>query len=139
MTLELIRTADSPPSTATQFDALRDELETQRRFRLAQIDDLANDIMRMMADGDEARCQVAQALTRAAETALEHIDAALCRLGESTYGICEYCHEPIPNERLEVLPMTRSCTPCRASAESGHRSHAPRRVRAAGPLAQPAP
>ena len=35
------------------------------------------------------------------------------------YGTCEHCTEPIPFERLEVLPMSRLCTPCQHLTESG--------------------
>jgi DnaK suppressor protein len=60
----------------------------------------------------------------AAESALEDIDAALQRLEEDSYGICQRCAEPIAWERLEVLPMSRFCTPCQYLAEWGrpHRS-----------------
>ena len=75
-----------------------------------------------MATADQARLQVSRVLTLAAESALEDIDAALQRLEQGSYGICERCAEPIPWERLEVLPMTRLCTPCQYLAESG-RSH----------------
>jgi DnaK suppressor protein len=50
---------------------------------------------------------------------LEDIDAALQRLEEDSYGICQRCAEPIAWERLEVLPMSRLCTPCQYLAESG--------------------
>jgi DnaK suppressor protein len=50
---------------------------------------------------------------------LSEIDAALQRLVDGSYGICERCAEPIPCERLEVLPMTRLCTTCPYLAESG--------------------
>jgi RNA polymerase-binding transcription factor len=55
----------------------------------------------------------------AAEAALSEIDAALQRLENGSCGICERCAEPIPGERLEVLPMSRLCTPCQYLAESG--------------------
>jgi RNA polymerase-binding transcription factor DksA len=55
---------------------------------------------------------------------LDDIDAALQRLEEDSYGICQRCAEPIAWERLEVLPMSRLCTPCQYLAELGrpHRS-----------------
>jgi DnaK suppressor protein len=62
---------------------------------------------------------VTRTLTLAAEAALSEIDAALRRLEEGSYGLCESCAEPIPWERLDVLPMSRLCTPCQHLAESG--------------------
>jgi hypothetical protein len=35
-----------------------------------------------------------------------------CIRQPGSYGICERCTEPIPWQRLEVLPMSRLCTPC---------------------------
>ena len=75
--------------------------------------------MEAMASADEPRLQVTRTLTLAAEAALSEIDAALRRLEEGSYGLCESCAEPIPWERLEVLPMSRLCTPCQYLAESG--------------------
>ena len=71
-----------------------------------------------VATADQNRLQVTRALTLAAEWALSEIDSALQRLDEGSYGICERCAEPIPEERLEVLPMSRLCTPCQYLADS---------------------
>ncbi|WNS45504.1 TraR/DksA C4-type zinc finger protein [Paenibacillus sp. MMS20-IR301] len=38
---------------------------------------------------------------------LHEIEAALQRIGDGTYGICEISKEEIPFERLEALPYTR--------------------------------
>ena len=51
-------------------------------------------------------------LMLAAEAALSEIDAALQRLEQGSYGICERRAETILSERLEVLPMSRLCAPC---------------------------
>ena len=33
--------------------------------------------------------------------------------------LCEFCRAPIPPERLEAIPGTRSCTTCQGKAELG--------------------
>jgi DnaK suppressor protein len=43
---------------------------------------------------------------------LEQVLDALCRLEQGTYGTCTACQTPIPFERLQVFPETRTCTPC---------------------------
>jgi DnaK suppressor protein len=43
------------------------------------------------------------------ETVLREIDAALQRIEDGTYGICEICGKPIEEERLEAIPWTRLC------------------------------
>jgi DnaK suppressor protein len=94
-------------------------LDQQRRFRTEQLEDLAVDAAEAMASSDQSRLQVTRVLTLAAEAALSEIDAALQRLEDGSYGICEHCVEPIPWQRLDVLPMSRLCTPCQYLAESG--------------------
>ena len=41
---------------------------------------------------------------------------ALRRLEEGTYGQCVYCDNPIPTERLLVLPETDHCLGCGEAA-----------------------
>ena len=102
-----------------QLPAIRADLDKQRRFRSERLEELAVDATEAMATADQNRLQVTRVLTLAAEAALSEIDAALQRLEEGSYGICERCGEPIPWQRLEVLPMSRLCTPCQYLAESG--------------------
>jgi RNA polymerase-binding transcription factor DksA len=105
-----------------QLPAIRADLDKQRRFRTERLEELAVDAVdaaEAMATADQNRFEVTRVLTLAAEAALSEIDAALQRLEEGSYGICERCGAPIPWQRLEVLPMSRLCTPCQYLAESG--------------------
>jgi len=43
------------------------------------------------------------------EAEIGDLDAALRKVDEGTYGICEICGRPIEPERLEALPGTRTC------------------------------
>lgn len=43
------------------------------------------------------------------EDELAKINAALEKIDNGTYGVCEVCHEDIPYERLEALPYTAFC------------------------------
>lgn len=40
---------------------------------------------------------------------LEEVDAALGRMNDGSWGICEYCHDPIEAERLIADPLVRFC------------------------------
>jgi RNA polymerase-binding transcription factor DksA len=51
------------------------------------------------------------------EQVLEEIGAALDRLKEGTFGLCEECETEIPPARLEVLPYARYCVPCAEKLE----------------------
>lgn len=43
---------------------------------------------------------------------VHQIRQALNRIENGKYGVCGQCGNPIPNERLEVLPWTTSCINC---------------------------
>jgi DnaK suppressor protein len=48
---------------------------------------------------------------------LKEIDAAIARLDDNAYGMCDECGKEIPYKRLKVLPMTRQCVPCKSQQE----------------------
>ncbi len=52
------------------------------------------------------------ALLAAARERVAAIDAALARVGDGSYGVCERCGGPIGAERLAALPATRACIAC---------------------------
>jgi RNA polymerase-binding protein DksA len=53
------------------------------------------------------------------ERLLQAIDAALQRIEDGTYGICQNCGQPIGEERLEALPWTTRCIDCKRREERG--------------------
>jgi RNA polymerase-binding transcription factor DksA len=50
-----------------------------------------------------------EGLEAGAQQTLAEINAALRRIDEGTYGICEVCGKPIGAERLAAIPWTRLC------------------------------
>ena len=48
---------------------------------------------------------------------LEQMDAALTKLDDGTYGVCEACEEEIDEERLKVVPYTSHCVRCQKDQE----------------------
>ncbi len=50
---------------------------------------------------------------------LDEIEAAICRIDEGSYGLCEDCGKPIPRKRLEVLPFVQQCLACKGRRERG--------------------
>jgi len=50
-----------------------------------------------------------QSLVEHAELELVEIDAALKRLDQGAYGVCEACGKPISEGRLEIMPAARYC------------------------------
>ena len=49
------------------------------------------------------------ALIHVAQEHLSGIEAAMARLQQGTYGICEVCDQPIPAARLVARPTARTC------------------------------
>jgi RNA polymerase-binding protein DksA len=50
-----------------------------------------------------------EGLEEGARETLAEIDAALQRIEDGTYGICEVCGKPIGAERVSAIPWTRLC------------------------------
>ena len=44
---------------------------------------------------------------------LLYLEEALERIENGTYGICKGCGQEIPKERLEAVPHTQLCVPCK--------------------------
>ena len=52
------------------------------------------------------------ALLSDARQRLAHVDAAIARLAEGSYGRCERCGQPIGAARLAARPATATCITC---------------------------
>ena len=48
---------------------------------------------------------------------IRKIQAALTRIDDGTYGICEDCGDDISVPRLKARPVTRLCINCKAKQE----------------------
>jgi DnaK suppressor protein len=53
--------------------------------------------------------ELEEGLEEGQKETLVEIDAALQRIEDGTYGICENCGKPIAPERLAAIPWTRLC------------------------------
>lgn len=54
---------------------------------------------------------------------LFEIDAALKKIQDGNYGLCEISGKPIPHARLEALPFARYTVECQAELEKTNRLH----------------
>ncbi|WP_068255192.1 TraR/DksA family transcriptional regulator [Janibacter corallicola] len=102
-------------------------LEDERRETLARLETLTGDFDALIeaSEGSNAddehdpegstiafeRSQL-DALLRQGRASLTDIDAALERLEQGTYGICEQCGRPIGEGRLEARPTATRCIEC---------------------------
>ncbi|MEW6051895.1 MAG: TraR/DksA C4-type zinc finger protein [Candidatus Zixiibacteriota bacterium] len=46
-----------------------------------------------------------------------HIDEALRRIQDGSYGTCQTCSKPISQARLEAVPHARLCIDCKSKEE----------------------
>ena len=51
---------------------------------------------------------------------LRAIDAALLRMAEGSYGVCEACDKPIDVKRLNLTPQALRCIDCQTIFERTH-------------------
>lgn len=97
--------------TAAQLAAFRIQLLEQRRFRIDQLE--------MLNRASRGRTEITVSLMIGARCALRDVTSALQRMDDGSYGACTTCGEPIPLERLEVLPQLAKCMSCQRAAEIG--------------------
>lgn len=104
---------DTPPADArlrrTTAEEIRRRLEHERETRLTQLRALDE-------AGPSAQEQWTTGQRDTLLRVLKEIDAAFARVQDGTYGVCGGCATAIPDERLEILPYTRFCVPCRSDA-----------------------
>jgi RNA polymerase-binding transcription factor DksA len=121
--------------TAHERRAYRQQLQ-KMRTRLAggmgQLEDEALHPVSGAARGDElaqeadrpvraAEEDVARTLFASETHVLAEVTAALGRLMDGTFGVCEQCGRPIAKARLDTIPYARTCIRCareEASAEA---------------------
>jgi RNA polymerase-binding protein DksA len=63
--------------------------------------------------------EMSYSLEENSEHVLAAIDAALRRIEEGTYGICDRCGKPIGEERLEAVPWVTLCIDDKRKQEGG--------------------
>jgi DnaK suppressor protein len=106
---------------------LREKLLQRRKDIVEQLDSfgqalLALDQSRPPEFSEEAQEEAAanslKALDKQERKELKDIDAALVKLEQETYGICERCESEIGLPRLRALPMVRLCINCQKRLES---------------------
>ena len=96
--------------------ALRDDLES----RAASLRAGANVPSGGISFGKRVGEGTSIAIERLADVAIHDqiiqqlaaVEAALIRVAEGTYGVCEVCRRRIAHERLEAIPWASTCVSC---------------------------
>ncbi len=100
----------------TALEALRDDLEA----RAASLRAGANVPSGGISFGKRVGEGTSIAIERFTDVAIHDqivqqlaaVDAALVRVAEGSYGVCEVCRRQIAPERLEAIPWAATCVAC---------------------------
>ncbi len=101
--LALREELESVAATADQSSQVV-ELDQTRQGRLSRMDAMQAQAM-------------SQESVRRREMMLKNIAAAIKRIDDGTFGLCQTCEEPIHQKRLEFDPTARLCIECAKAAE----------------------
>jgi len=87
-----------------EAEGIGTESETENIAELSSLDQHPGDIATETFEREKDFSLLEQL-----EAEIGDLDAALRKVDQGTYGICEICGRPIEPERLEALPGTRTC------------------------------
>jgi RNA polymerase-binding transcription factor DksA len=87
--------------------------ESRETFERGGLDEM--EIARERSERDTLVAEISQE-----EAELAEVEAALGRIREGTYGLCEMTREPIPVERLRAVPWTRFSYAAAGDLEARH-------------------
>lgn len=112
-----------PRSVRRTLEVERDALRSQ----LGEFTVVPRDPMASVSFGKRVGEGTTQAVERIAQVSaarnldakLRHVERALAKLDDGTYGTCDVCGGPIGAERLEAIPSAVMCVRCASAQEPG--------------------
>lgn len=109
------------PMTAVEREAIRAKLEAEyqaNQEHIATLEAVTRPIAPENAIGRVSRMDAINnksineaALVKARKQNV-HLERALTRIEEPTFGVCMRCQQPIPVGRLMLMPATTRCVRC---------------------------
>jgi len=112
---------DRGDGVAVDTQTVRQELQTELARLETQLERQHAEADTVPGRGEQSTEQASQtleqerslALTQNLRTMIEQVQAALRRLENGTYGVCEGCGQAISPERLQALPFATQCVRCK--------------------------
>jgi RNA polymerase-binding transcription factor DksA len=111
--------SDAPTTdqAAVDYEALLEHERADLRRQLAELgfgDAGGLNYDSNFADSSQVTAERGEAEVLAGELrdALAEVEAAIARLAEGTYGLCQSCGQPITPARLEAMPAAKHCITC---------------------------
>jgi len=99
-------------------DALKSELEERLAALQARLSSIKRDATQSYSGDSAEQAQerendeVVDAIGKETAQSIRVIKAALARIEDGTYGICESCGEEIGEARLSAVPEATRCVDC---------------------------
>ena len=103
------------------YDVLKVQLEERLAVLLARLHKIKKDVTRSHSGDSAEQAQerendeVVDAIGNETAQSIRIVQAALERIEDGSYGICENCGEDIAEGRLEAIPEATRCVSCASS------------------------
>jgi DnaK suppressor protein len=100
------------------YEAVRAELEARLAELQARLASIKREVTQSHSGDSAEQAQerendeVVDAIGNETAQSIRVIQAAIERIDEGTYGLCERCGEEIGNARLRAIPEATSCVNC---------------------------
>ena len=101
------------------IEMIKQMLEAEREELLVQLQPSSEDDQSVDKNPDQMDIaqayndqDISSALQTFEEKQLIQIEIALKAIAQGNYGRCQYCQQPIPLERLQVMPNATMCVSC---------------------------
>jgi len=94
------------------IDSGQDQELSESLSEISDYDDHPADIATETFEREKDR-----ALRENARETIERVEAALQKMENGTYGLCDICGQPIPAGRLDAVPYATLCVKCQADVE----------------------
>ena len=100
------------------FEELKKELEERRSLMQSRLASIKRDVTQGHSGDSAEQAQerendeVVDAIGNETAQSIRSVTAALERIADGSYGICESCGEKIGPARLEIVPEATRCVAC---------------------------
>ena len=101
-----------------EHQALKDELEVRLAALQTRLASIKKDVTREHSGDSAEQAQerendeVVDAIGNETAQSIKGVTAALERIADGSYGICENCGDQIGQARLEIVPEATRCVAC---------------------------
>jgi DnaK suppressor protein len=102
------------------YESLKSELEQRLVDMQSRLANIKIDVTKAYSGDSAEQAQerendeVVEAIGNETRQAIQDLQAALSRINEERYGVCEGCGEAISEDRLAAIPEATRCVVCSA-------------------------